>query len=187
MNLTYDKSKVFWEFEGKQYEYCISNISSVSLEKNYIYIESIEYRYNRIYTATYTYLALNGLLIVSISTNFENLSKSIKMLDENNKEFNLEIKNLGPMCANDRYIYVIAGKGEKEKLTKFSLHGKIIKEYLPPLGCTFERFFNLIDDDKKIEVICNAKEYKEGTSWQWCFELDTETGQWQRKQSIDGH
>jgi hypothetical protein len=184
MNLTYDKSKITWEFENNKYEYVISGMAKAYFHNKYIYIDSRNEEYTKF---TNTYITLKGLLIVSASYTLKGHNKFISLLDENNKQINVEILDLIQVHADDKNIYAIAGRNENEKLLKLSLHGKIIREYLPPTECTFERFFNLIDDDKKIEVICNAKEYKEGASWQWCFELDTETGQWQRKQSIDGH
>lgn len=185
MKLTYDKSKVTWDFEGKKYEYSVDNdnISSAYLKNGYIYISSNNTEYTQF---TNIYITYAGKLIVSASYMLKGYLNFITILDEKNKKTYIEIKQLQNLGATANYIYVIAGKNTDAKLIKYSLHGKKTQEYNPPIGCTFERFFSSIDNDKEIEVICNGQEDENG-HWQWCFALNTETGEWEKRQSIDGH
>ena len=182
MKLTYDKSKVIWEYEGKQYEYLIEEIAGAYLEKGYIYITSNDRGYTKY---TNTFITCRGELIVSSSYTLAGYSNFITILDEKNEKNDIKIEHLHSVHATVNYIYVIAGEHKKEKVIKLSLHGKTIREYPLPENYSAERFFSLIDDDKEIKVILNGEEEK--GSWQWCFVLNTETGIWERRQSIDGH
>jgi hypothetical protein len=172
MDFIYDKSKVTWKYKDKQYEYSTENILNAYMEKEYIFITTYENIDDNHHSEGHIYVTLKGVLIASVVTNLNNYSMSVKILDEDNKESNLDIPKLYSLAANDKYIYAIVGD-ENKKIVKYSLQGEILKEYPEPRDYSIYRFFNLINDEKKIEfVIYDSKNIS------WKFSLNAETGEW---------
>jgi hypothetical protein len=176
MKLTYDKSKVFWEYKEKKYEYAIDNICRVALKNNYILIQSN----NKERTEDIdTYITLEGLLVViQIFRNANDIS--LIVINEDNKRVGLEIPFIQSMIEiSTNYLYIIAGECGKTKLLIYSLYGKKIKEYFPPDNYNLVRFFDSSTDEKEIKVVCYGEPDKYYRS-EWSFSLNLETGEWKK-------
>jgi hypothetical protein len=178
MNIVYDERKITWEFEGKKYKYFVEGIRRADIEKKYIFVHSCSSN-----CWTYTYITLNGILILSISTNFDNHSKSVKILNEKGEQASLAIPKLDNITYYDNYLYAIIGDDTDRKVVKYSLHGKMLREYPQPSGYNIYRFFSLINDEKKIEFIVYGEDEETlQYSWKntWKFTLNSETGEWKK-------
>lgn len=172
MDINYDKYKVKWEYRNKEYEYKINDVDEACMEKNYIYLVSYNSKDKKY---IYTYITLDGLLIISYSM----FSNKVTICDNSNKEFTKELSlplqdlRLG----KDNYIYIILSKDRISKIMKLSQHGEKMNEYICPDNYFIIRFFNNADNDKEIKVICGgpADQYGKDT---WCLSLNSETGEW---------
>jgi hypothetical protein len=171
MKLNYDKSKVYWNFEGKQYEYLIEDVDDAFLETNHIHIMLSNMK-NK--TGGRVFITLTGKLIASCNSTYSFNTEIITALDENGKKLNIEIPYFMDMCANDKNIYVLAGKGYEEKLIRYSLYGEKLKEYLSPKDWVIRGFFNFADNDKEIELVCASKKEQDD----WVLSLNLETEEW---------
>ncbi|MCL2145009.1 MAG: hypothetical protein FWH43_05930 [Endomicrobia bacterium] len=172
-NLSYDKNKVTWKYNKMQYEYYVEDIFDASVEKKYIFIESCV---KSITNRTFTYLALNGIFIVSVKYKYtDSFNVTVKILDENNQEILLTTTSAKDVRTNGINIFII--DDTYKKIEQYSIHGKKEREFFLPTNYTINRFFDLPQSDKEIKIICNGPADKHDKDM-FCLSLNLETGEW---------